>query len=88
MRQLIASTLQHEPGEDVYGYESPEERWRPVLSVAAIVCAIFRFCIESDYAHDFARGVNALQIQSVLSMLTADQPNLESPANVDAAVRF
>ncbi|KLO16605.1 ubiquitin-conjugating enzyme [Schizopora paradoxa] len=58
----VCISILHEPGEDVYGYEQADERWRPVLGVAAI-------------------------IQSVLSMLTADQPNLESPANVDAAVQ-
>lgn len=49
----------HEPGEDKFGYERPEERWLPIHTVETILI-------------------------SVISMI--NEPNDESPANVDAAV--
>ena len=54
-------SILHEPGEDKYGYEKPEERWLPVHTVETILL-------------------------SVISMIA--DPNDESPANVDAAVRY
>ena len=53
-------SIHHEPGEDKYGYEKPEERWLPIHTVETIMI-------------------------SVISMLA--DPNGDSPANVDAAVR-
>lgn len=57
----VCISILHEPGDDRYGYEKPEERWLPVHTVETILL-------------------------SVISMLA--DPNYESPANVDAAVRF
>lgn len=54
----VCISILHEPGEDKYGYERPEERWLPVHTVETIML-------------------------SVISMLSS--PNLESPANPDAA---
>lgn len=54
-------SILHEPGEDKYGYEKPEERWLPIHTVETIMI-------------------------SVISMLA--DPNGDSPANVDAAVRL
>ena len=54
----VCISILHEPGEDKYGYERPEERWLPVHTVTTIML-------------------------SVISMLS--QPNLESPANTEAA---
>ena len=55
----VCISILHEPGEDQYGYERPEERWTPVHSISSI-------------------------IMSVISLLSS--PNIDSPANVDAAV--
>ncbi|KAL3924074.1 MAG: hypothetical protein SGPRY_004027 [Prymnesium sp.] len=49
----------HSPGDDTYGYEQAEERWRPIHTAESILL-------------------------SVISMLA--DPNIESPANIDAAV--
>jgi ubiquitin-conjugating enzyme E2 G1 len=57
----VCISILHQPGEDQYGYEKPEERWLPVHTVETILI-------------------------SVISMLA--DPNAQSPANVDAAVRF
>lgn len=57
----VCISILHEPGEDKYGYEKPEERWLPIHTVETIMI-------------------------SVISMLA--DPNGDSPANVDAAVRF
>ena len=55
----VCISILHEPGEDKFGYERPEERWLPVHTVETILI-------------------------SVISMI--NEPNDESPANVDAAV--
>lgn len=55
----VCISILHEPGEDKYGYEKPEERWLPIHTVETIMI-------------------------SVISMLA--DPNVDSPANVDAAV--
>lgn len=57
----VCISILHEPGEDKYGYEKPEERWLPIHTVETIMI-------------------------SVISMLA--DPNGDSPANVDAAVRL
>jgi ubiquitin-protein ligase len=57
----VCISILHEPGEDKYGYEKPEERWLPIHTVETIMI-------------------------SVISMLA--DPNGDSPANVDAAVRY
>jgi ubiquitin-conjugating enzyme E2 G1 len=70
--------VQHAPGEDQYGYEDAGERWMPVHSVESIVGTRFirqALCGLFDF----------LQLISVISLLSSDKPNLDSPANVDAA---
>ena len=56
----VCISILHDPGEDKWGYERPEERWLPIHTVTTIM-------------------------MSVISMLA--DPNDESPANIDAAVR-
>lgn len=56
----VCISILHEPGEDKFGYEKPEERWLPIHTVETIMI-------------------------SVISMLA--DPNGDSPANVDAAVK-
>ncbi|EZG72995.1 putative ubiquitin-conjugating enzyme E2 [Gregarina niphandrodes] len=56
---LVCISILHAPGfDETNEQELPEERWRPIISVEAI-------------------------LMSVISML--GEPNLDSPANVDAA---
>ena len=56
----VCISILHDPGEDKWGYERPEERWLPIHTVETI-------------------------IMSVISMIS--DPNDQSPANVDAAVK-
>lgn len=70
---------QHPPEEDQYGYEDAGERWLPVHSVESIVRKLTRFKISASL-------LCFIQLLSVISLLSSDKPNLDSPANVDAAV--
>lgn len=60
----------------MWGYEDAGERWLPVHTVESVV----RFARISDVA-----SVLKEQLISVISLLSADVPDLNSPANVDAA---
>lgn len=73
---ITSPRTQHAPGDDQYGYEDAGERWMPVHTVESIVSLILSFRILTDYY---------LQLLSVISLLSSDTPNLDSPANVDAA---
>ena len=57
----VCISILHAPGEDAMSGESAEERWRPILSVEAILL-------------------------SVISMM--NDPNIHSPANIDASVQY
>ena len=70
--------MKHAPGDDQYGYEDAGERWMPVHSVESIVSRI-----TSDRC--LANLTYSTQLLSVISLLSSETPNLDSPANVDAA---
>jgi len=36
----VCISILHEPGEDKYGYEKPEERWLPIHTVETIVLSV------------------------------------------------
>lgn len=36
----VCISILHEPGEDKYGYERPEERWLPVHTVETILVSV------------------------------------------------
>ena len=55
----VCISILHPPGNDAMSGETAEERWRPILSVEAILL-------------------------SVISMM--NDPNINSPANIDASV--
>lgn len=57
----VCISILHAPGEDNFGYEAAEERWRPIHTAESILV-------------------------SVISMIA--DPNVDSPANIDAAVRL
>lgn len=71
--------MKHAPGNDQYGYEDAGERWMPVHSVESIVRAsqTARCLANLTFSH--------AQLLSVISLLSSETPNLDSPANVDAA---
>ena len=68
------SDPQHAPGDDEWGYEDAGERWLPVHTVETVVSNADRF-VKATH----------VQLISVISLLSADVPDLNSPANVDAA---
>lgn len=88
-------SFQHAPGEDQWGYEDASERWLPIHTVETIVrhCLSFRLSgwLVTDrpptFASPCAGWENVFQLMSVISLLSQDPPSLDSPANVDAAVR-
>ena len=60
----VCISILHPPGTDQFNeQETADERWRPILSVEAVLI-------------------------SICSMLMQKEPNLDSPANIDAAVMF
>ncbi|KAG6856842.1 hypothetical protein H0H87_012900 [Tephrocybe sp. NHM501043] len=65
----VCVSILHAPGDDQYGYEDAGERWMPVHTVESISPLI---SFKS-------------QLISVISLLSSDTPNLDSPANIDAA---
>jgi len=67
--------VQHAPGEDEWGYEDAGERWLPVHTVETVVGG----------PPLLLNNRLTLQLISVISLLSADVPDLNSPANVDAA---
>lgn len=71
---------QHAPGEDEWGYEDAGERWLPVHSVETVVSCLPLNC-DGKATDQLTRD----QLISVISLLSADVPDLNSPANVDAA---
>ena len=36
----VCISILHEPGEDRYGYEKPEERWLPIHTVESILLSV------------------------------------------------
>ena len=74
----LCISILHEPGEDQYGYEDAGERWLPVHTVESIVRIII-YVAQKSYIDILP------QLVSVISLLSSDRPNLDSPANVDAA---
>jgi ubiquitin-protein ligase len=83
------SHLQHAPGEDQYGHEDAGERWMPVHGVESIVSLLrLHVCTCSPANFSLGRTCNDPQLISVISLLSQDIPNLDGPANVDAAVSY
>jgi len=76
----LCISILHDPGEDQYGYEDAGERWLPVHTVESIVSIASGhfWCNELTRLFRF-------QLVSVISLLSSEHPNLDSPANVDAA---
>lgn len=38
----VCISILHSPGDDIYGYEKSEERWRPINSVESVL-----ICVQS-----------------------------------------
>ena len=75
----VCISILHAPGEDPLNpQEQASERWLPIHNVFSICMSV---SINFSPVSEFLRLKDCLQ---VLSMLT--DPNIDSPANIDAAV--
>lgn len=53
----VCISILHQPGNDVYGYESSAERWRPVHTINSILISII--CLLGDPNCDSPANINA-----------------------------
>lgn len=44
----VCISILHEPGEDRFGYERPEERWLPVHTVETIIMSVISMLAEPN----------------------------------------
>ena len=44
----VCISILHEPGEDKYGYEKPEERWLPVHTVESILLSVISMIADPN----------------------------------------
>merc|ERR1712189_32773 len=44
----VCISILHEPGEDKFGYERPEERWLPIHTVETILLSVISMIIEPN----------------------------------------
>ncbi|KAJ7260963.1 ubiquitin-conjugating enzyme/RWD-like protein [Mycena haematopus] len=79
---VVCVSILHAPGEDQYGYEDAGERWMPVHTVESIV-RFLSLTIAQNPNRSFPEYT---QLVSVISLLSSDTPNTDSPANVEAAI--
>nr|CRZ22645.1 Bm8698 [Brugia malayi] len=45
----VCISILHEPGDDRYGYEKPEERWLPVHTVETILLSVISMLADPNY---------------------------------------
>jgi ubiquitin-protein ligase len=44
----VCISILHEPGEDKYGYEKPEERWLPIHTVETIMVSVISMLADPN----------------------------------------
>ena len=44
----VCISILHEPGEDKYGYEKPEERWLPIHTVESILLSVISMIADPN----------------------------------------
>ena len=44
----VCISILHEPGEDKYGYERPEERWLPIHTVESILLSVISMIADPN----------------------------------------
>lgn len=44
----VCISILHEPGEDRYGYERPEERWLPIHTVETIMISVISMLADPN----------------------------------------
>ncbi|KAH3759443.1 ubiquitin-conjugating enzyme E2 [Pelomyxa schiedti] len=71
----VCISILHPPGEDPNHYESSVERWTPVQSIEKILVSVI----------SMLSGAPCLSPTLNFHSLSSTEPNIESPANLDAA---
>lgn len=69
----------------MYGYEDAGERWLPVHTVETVVCIEIATLMRYPAMPGTTDRNIIAQLISVISLLSQNVPDLDSPANVDAA---
>lgn len=70
----------------MYGYEDAGERWLPVHTVETVVRELYPTSVTvALHIRGIVNTVPLSQLISVISLLSQNKPDLDSPANVDAA---
>lgn len=63
----VCISILHEPGEDKYGYEKPEERWLPIHTVETIMISVISMLADPN--GDSPANVDAAVGATTLSVL-------------------
>lgn len=63
----VCISILHEPGEDKYGYERPEERWLPIHTVETIMISVISMLADPN--GDSPANVDAAVSSHTLKML-------------------
>ena len=64
----VCISILHEPGEDKYGYEKPEERWLPIHTVETILLSVISMIADPNDESP-ANVDAAVSLTSVVSRL-------------------
>lgn len=61
----VCISILHEPGEDKFGYEKPEERWLPIHTVETIMISVISMLADpnSDSPANVDAAVSASSLQ-------------------------
>ncbi|KAK0132029.1 Ubiquitin-conjugating enzyme E2 G1 [Merluccius polli] len=59
----VCISILHEPGEDKYGYEKPEERWLPIHTVETIMISVISMLADPN-------GDSPANVDAAVSIIT------------------
>ena len=64
----VCISILHDPGEDKYGYERPEERWLPIHTVATIMMSVISMLADpnDESPANIDAAVSSLRVQGFL----------------------
>lgn len=74
----VCISILHEPGEDKYGYERPEERWLPIHTVETIMISVISMLADPN-------GDSPANVDAAVSFLLSHEST--SSSWVQIAVR-
>lgn len=67
----VCISILHEPGEDKYGYEKPEERWLPIHTVETIMISVISMLADPN-------GDSPANVDAAVSLASREIPSLET----------